>query len=150
MSFSKELARYWILQGFILLVLVSYVVGMAVGMMLFINNSQPKSDTVNILLIIESSHPNYTFNYTYESQIPVNRILIDHLNETIGRENWDGDYYVIHGWRIKRLFNATEEGSWYWIIYYRTPGALSWSYSGTGVSTFKLTQDYEIKFIFSE
>ncbi|MHA1968770.1 MAG: hypothetical protein ACW964_13310, partial [Candidatus Hodarchaeales archaeon] len=87
MSFSKELARYWILQGFILLVIVSYILGMAVGMMLFFNNTQPKSDTVNIFLIIESSHPNYTFNYTYESQIPVNRTLLDHLNETIGREN---------------------------------------------------------------
>ncbi len=149
MSFSKELARYWILQGFILLIVVSYILGMALGMMLFINNSQPKSDNVNILLIIESSHPNYTFNYTYESRIPVNRTLLNHLNETIGRENWDGQNFGVAGWFIKRIFNATEEGSWYWGIYYRTPGTISWSPTPVGVSTFKLTQDYEIKFIFS-
>ena len=123
---------------------------MAVGMMLFFNNSQPKTDTVNIFLIIESSHPNYTFNYTYESQIPVNRTLLDHLNETIGRDNWDGINYGGAGWFIKRLFNATEEGAWHWIIKYRTPGAISWTLSPVGVSTFKLTKDYEIKFIFSE
>ena len=150
MNVSKELSQYWILQSVILLILSGYIVGMGTGILLFLNSTQTTAETVNILMIIESRHPDYTFNYTYDSKIPKNRTLLDHLNETIGRENWEGEYYGIGGWFIQRIFNASEQGLWHWIIYYRTPGTSKWDLSPVGASIFKLNQDYEIKFLFSE
>lgn len=150
MIISKLLGKYWLLQFLIVGVLASYAVGMSVGILLFIESTQPdqSAENVSVLLIIESKHPSYPLNYSDLSTVPVNLTLIEHINNTIGRENWDGVKYGVAGWFIKRIFNVTEEGSWYWLYYYRNPGETKWISSSWGVSSFKLNQDYEIRFVF--
>lgn len=150
MTFFKELSQYWVLQTFTIMILVGYILGMGVGIVYFINNSQTENDNVNILLIIESNHPDFTFNFTYNSIVPVNRTLIDHLNETVGPENWDGTKFGVGGWYIQRIFNASEQENWHWSIYYRVSGTEIWTPSPVGASTFKLNRDYEIKLLFTE
>lgn len=153
MILPQAFGKYWILQGLVIGVVVSYAVGMSIGIVLFMNNTQANQEqveNVSILLIIESHHPTNSFNYSYRSIILVNQTLIEYLNNTIGRENWDGKYFGAMGWFIQRIFNATEGGGWYWLYYYRVPGKKNWNSAMAGVSLFKLNQDYEIKFIFDK
>ncbi|MFX0150264.1 MAG: hypothetical protein ACFFAJ_05750 [Candidatus Hodarchaeota archaeon] len=150
MIFSRMFGKYWFLQGFIICIIGSYIVGMGLGIFVVFNSiqsSESSTDTVSILMIIESKHPDYSFNYSYRSEVPYNLSLIEHLNNTIGRENWDGKKYA-GGWFIQRIFNASESGSWFWLIYYRIPKVKNWSLASVGASSFILNQDYDIKFIF--
>lgn len=144
--------KYWFLQGFIICIIGSYFLGMSLGFFIVFNNLQTtesSSDTVSILMIIESKHPQYSFNYSYFSEVPNHLSLIEHLNNTIGRENWDGEKYkYAGGWFIQRIFNASESGSWYWLIYYRVFNTKNWNLASVGVSSFILNQNYDIKFVF--
>lgn len=150
MTLIKELTRYWVLQAFTIVILGSYIFGMGFGVVSLLNNSPEQTENVNVLLIIESNHPEFAFNNTYTSTITSNYTLIDHLNNTIGSGNWDGKNFATGGWFVQRIFNASEQGNWKWSIYYRNPGDKSWIYSPVGVSSFKLNRDYEIKFLFTE
>ncbi len=150
MTFFKELSQYWVLQALTIMIIAGYILGMSVGIIYFVNNSQTENDSVNILLIIESKHPDFTFNFTYSSIVPVNRTLIDHLNETVGPENWDGTKFGVGGWYIQRIYNASEQENWRWFIYYRVSGTKNWTLSPVGASTFKLNRDYEVKLLFSQ
>ena len=147
----KKYGKYWVLQGLIIGILISYIVGLSIGVLFFMNNFQTNPNTVEkvtVVLIIESLHPSYSFNFTDISLVPVNQTLIGHLNDTIGQENWHGINYGIAGWYIQRIFNATEGGSWHWLYYYRISNRKSWNLAPVGVSSFKLNQDYDIKFVF--
>ena len=153
MILPQAFGKYWILQGLVIGVVVSYAVGMSIGIVLFINNTQVNQEqveNVSILLIIESHHPTNSFNFSYSSFIAVNLTLIEHLNSTIGWENWDGVNYGAAGWYITRIYNATEQGSWHWSIYFRLQNTSSWDYAPVGVSSFPLEQDLDIKFIFDK
>jgi len=143
--------KYWFLQGFIICIIGSYILGMSLGFFIVFNNLQTtesSSNTVSILMIIESKHPQYSFNYSYRSEVPNDLSLIEHLNNTIGQENWDGKKYDIGGWFIQRIFNASESGDWRWLIFYRIPKAKNWTLAPVGASSFILNQDYDIIFIF--
>ena len=150
MIISRLLGKYWLLQIITAGVVASYALGMSVGILLLIESTQPHQpvENVSVLLIIESNHPSYPLNYSDFSTVTVNLTLIEHINNTIGRENWDGVKYGVAGWFIKRIFNVTEEGSWHWLYYYRIPGEIQWILTPVGVSSFKLNQDYEIRFFF--
>jgi hypothetical protein len=150
MTIIKELTKYWVLQAITIVILGSYIFGMGYGLVLFLNNSPEQTGNVNVLLIIESNHPEFSFNFSYTSEVPSNYTLIDYLNDTIGSGNWDGTKYNPGGWFVQRIFNASEQGNWKWLIYYRVPGDKSWIISPVGASTFKLNRDYEIKFLFTE
>ncbi len=151
MIVSKLLGRYWVLQILTIGVVASYAMGMSIGILFFIESIQPSHqsvENVSVLLLIESNHPSYPLNYSDLSSVSVNLTLLEHINNTIGRENWDGVKYGVAGWFIKRIFNVTEEGSWHWLYYYRITGDLNWSLTPVGVSSFKLNQDYEFMFVF--
>ena len=153
MIFPKVDRTYWILQGLIIGVVGCYVVSMSLGILVFVSNSQmdhQNSDTVTILLLIESNHPSYSFNYSFITSVPINQSLIECLNNTIGRENWDGQYYGIGGWFIKRIYNATEQGTWQWLYYYRVQNTTNWNFAPVGVSSFKMDHDFDIKFVFND
>ncbi len=113
-----------------------------------LNNSPSESPLVNVTLLIQSNHPDYPINYSNTSTIPINQTLLEHLNLTIGRENWSGINYGPWGWFINRIFNASESVSWHWLYYYRESGTSSWSYSSVGVSRFILNRDFDIKFVY--
>ena len=148
MTISNIFGKYWLLQALAIGIIGIYSFGIGFGFVfLFTTTPSTHSDTVSILMIIESNHPFYFFNYSYFDEIPINRTLLDHLNTTIGRENWDGRYYGVGGWFIERIFNASEYANWYWLIYYRVLGVKKWELSA-GVSSFLLSRDYEIKFVF--
>ena len=151
MNFSRFIGKYWLLQGLIIAIIVSYIFGLGVGIIYVFNNSssseQPKEE-VTILLLIESNNPEFPINFSSSTVVPINTTLLDHLNNTIGENNWDGVNYGVGGWFIQGLFNISEYGPWHWFIYYRLSGAEKWNSSPVGVSMFILNQDYEIKFIF--
>jgi len=147
LTISKILGKYWLLQTLVIGIIGIYSFGIGLGFVFLITTPSTHSDRVSILMIIESNHPSYSFNFSYFDEVPINRTLLDHLNITIGRENWDGRYFGVGGWYIERIFNASEIANWHWLIYHRVPGLKKWALSA-GVSSFLLNQDYEIKFVF--
>jgi hypothetical protein len=131
----------------------SYIFGFAIGLQIMTTLSPQgisPPEFVNIHLIIQSNHPMHPLNYSDSSVIPSNRTLIDHLNRTIGPNNWSGQYYENGGWFIREIFNVSEQGGWYWLISYRLAGVAGWEPSLVGASIFQLNQDYDIRFLFQD
>jgi len=148
---NNYIRKYGLLQLSLVIILALYTIGMAFGMVYFLdslNFSPSESPEITVTLLIQSNHPDYPINYSDTSTIPINMTLLDHLNLTIGRENWSGINYGVWGWFINRLFNASESTGWHWLYYYRENGTSAWSYSSVGVSRFILNRDFDIKFVY--
>ena len=143
--------KYGLLQLSLVIIFGLYTLGMAFGMVYFLdsfNNPPSKSPKITVTLLIQSNHPDYPINYSNTSTIPINQTLLEHLNLTIGRENWSGVNYGVGGWFINRIFNASESTGWNWLYYYREKGTSAWSYASVGVSRFILNRDFDIKFVY--
>ena len=148
---NDYIRKYGLLQLSLVIIIGLYTIGMAFGMVYFLDslNSTPsKSPEVTVTLLIQSDHPDYPINYSKTSVIPSNQTLLDHLNLTIGLENWSGINYGVQGWFINRIFNASNSAGWNWLYYYRESGIPAWSYSSVGVSKFILNRDFDIKFVY--
>ncbi len=155
MKTFQKYSSFLPLQIGVLVIVTIYILGLGFGLIafsdvLFPPRTSPERTTVTVTLIIESTHPDNLFNYTYTNNVSINITLIEHLNNTIGFENWEGRYYTPGGWFVSRIFNATEEGNWSWRIYYRLPESLSWIYAPVGASSIRLDNDYSIKFSFEQ
>lgn len=153
MTIRTNLRKYGVLQVLILGVFGGYVLGFSFGLQM-VTNLSPQGTSppefVTIHLIIQSSHSLYPLDFSNTSVIPANRTLIDHLNRTIGPDNWSGEYFEIGGWLIQEIFSVSAQGAWHWLIYYRVTGAASWKLSPVGASGLQLNQDYDIKFLFQD
>ena len=148
---SNNIRKYALLQISLVIVFGIYTMCMVFGTLYFfesLNNTASNSSEVTVTLLIQSSHPDYPINFTSTETIPVNRSLLDHLNHTVGKENWSGIDYEIWGWYVNGIFNASESDGWQWLYYYREIGTTSWSYSPVGVSRFIINRDLEIKFVY--
>ncbi|MFW9857060.1 MAG: hypothetical protein ACFFFG_18565, partial [Candidatus Thorarchaeota archaeon] len=101
--------KYGVLQGLILVVIGSYLVGFVIGLQIVANLTSQDTNSpefVTVHLIIQSNHPTYPLNYSKTSVVPSNLTLIDHLNQTIGPDNWSGTYSESLGWFIEEIFNV--------------------------------------------
>jgi hypothetical protein len=148
---NSNIRKYGFLQISLVIIFGLYTLGMTFGMVYFFDSfSSPPSEasTVTVTLLIQSNHTDYQISFTNTSIIPINRSLLDHLNLTIGRDNWSGVNYGVYGWFINRIFNASESTGWHWFYYYRESGASNWSYSSVGVSRFIINRDFDIKFVY--
>ena len=148
---NNHIRKYGLLQLSLVIIFTLYTVGMAFGMVYFLdslNDSSGKSPEVTVTLLIQSNHSIYPINYSNSSTIPINQSLLDHLNLTIGRENWSGIDYGVSGWFINRIFNASNSAGWNWLYYYRESVTSAWSYSSVGVSKFIINRDFDIKFVY--
>ena len=148
---NEYIRKYGLLQIALVAIFCLYTFGMTFGTIYFLESLTPtpsSSQYVTINLIIQSNHTDYPINYSHTNQIPINRSLLDHINLTLGRENWSGENYGVYGWFINRLFNASESEGWNWLYYYRESGTTTWRYSPVGVSKFILNRDLDIKFVF--
>jgi hypothetical protein len=126
---------------------------MSFGSIYFLNSlsdTSSNSSEITVTLLIESNHPDIEINFTTTETIPVNTSLLEHLNNTVGEENWSGVDYGIWGWYIDRIFNASESNGWKWLYYYRESGSSNWSFSSVGVSRFILSRDFDIKFVYDK
>ena len=148
---NNYIRKYGLLQLSLVIILALYTMGMAFGMVYFLdslNLTPSDSPEITVTLLIQSNHPDYPINYSDISTIPINMSLLNHLNLTIGPDNWSGINYGAWGWFINRIFNASESTGWHWLYYYRENGSSTWSYSSVGVSRFILNRDFDIKFVY--
>ena len=153
-SFQKY-SSFIPLQIGVFVIFFIYITGLSFGIIVFSETifppkTSPERTSVTVTLFIESTHPDYLFNYTYTSNVSLNISLIEHLNNTIGSDSWEGRYYTPGGWFITRIFNATEDDNWSWRIYYRLSQSASWTYAPVGASSILLDNDYFIKFSFEQ
>ncbi|MFW9779940.1 MAG: hypothetical protein ACFFE8_13875 [Candidatus Heimdallarchaeota archaeon] len=143
--------KYGVLQALVVVVIGSYFVGLVIGLQIVADLTSQDTNSpefVTINLVIQSNHPNFPLNYSETSVVPANITLIDHLNQTIGSDNWSGRYSEPWGWFIEEIFNVNAQGGWHWSIHYRTSASVPWDLSPVGASLFRLNQDYEIMFLF--
>ena len=148
---KNNIRKYALLQISLVIVFGLYTIGMVFGSIYFlssINDSPSRSSEVTVTLLVQSNHSDFPINFTSTATIPVNLTLLEHLNNTVGKENWSGTDFGIWGWYVDSIFNVSESAPWKWIYYYRESGTSTWSFSSVGVSKFIINQDFEIKFVY--
>ncbi|NHJ03153.1 MAG: hypothetical protein EAX86_13535 [Candidatus Heimdallarchaeota archaeon] len=156
MGYFQKYSKYIPLQAIIIAIFLIYIAGLSFSFIFFAETFFPPPDEnhektyVTINLIIESTHPDYLFNHSYLTNVTINITLIEHLNNTIGIDNWEGRYYTPGGWFVTRIFNASENSNWSWRIYFHLPGTQTWTYAPVGASSIRLDNEYFIKFSFEE
>ena len=115
---KNNIRKYALLQISLVIVFGLYTIGMVFGSIYFlnsINDTPSRSSEVTVTLLVQSNRPDFSINFTSTATIPVNKTLLEHLNDTVGKENWSGIDHGIWGWYINRIFNASESGVWKWI-----------------------------------
>ena len=148
---KNNIRKYALLQLSLVIVFGLYTIGMVFGSIYFlnsINDTPSRSSEVTVTLLVQSNRPDFPINFTSTATIPVNLTLLEHLNNTVGKENWSGTDFVIQGWYVDSIFNVSESAPWKWIYYYRENGTSTWSFSSVGVSKFIINKDFEIKFVY--
>ncbi len=148
---NSNIRKYGLLQLSLVIIFGLYAIGMVFGSIYFlssINDSSSGFSEVTVSLLVQSNHPDFPINFTSTATIPVNLPLLEHLNNTVGKENWSGTDFGIQGWYVDSIFNVSESAPWKWIYYYRESGTSTWSFSSVGVSGFIMNRDFEIKFVY--
>ena len=148
---KNNIRKYALLQISLVIIFGLYAIGMVFGSIYFlnsINDSSSESSEVTVTLLVQSNHPDFPINFTSTATILVNLPLLEHLNNTVGEENWSGTDFGIQGWYVDSIFNVSESSPWKWIYYYRENGTSTWSLSPVGVSGFIINRDFEIMFVY--
>ena len=149
----NEIKKYWLFQGGVLVIIIGYIIILGLGITIVLESpfyTTPEAEEVQIHFWAISEHPINHFNFSLASNVPSNITLLEYINQTLGQENWDGVEFPTVGWFIKRIFNATEGNGWVWLYYYRPSTVSTWILAPVGVSVFRLTQDYDIKFLYTD